>query len=575
MSDYYAVRVGGPAGFGIKSTGLAFSRVATRSGYQLYNYVEYPSIIRGGHNTMQTVISPEPVTAPVQNTDFLIALNQETIDLHAPMLNPGGFVLYDADKGFNTDAMPDHAHALAAPILQITKDAGGSEIMRNTCALAITLNILGGDIQILKDFLAQTFARKGEEVVATNQAVAQAGYDYGQTAFQEHNLTVLSPRSVDQPAMVIDANEAVALGSIAAGLQFAAIYPMTPTSAILEHLAPHQQTHGFIYKQPEDEISGINMALGAGFAGARSLVATSGGGFCLMTEGYGLGAFSEIPLVIVMGMRGAPATGLPTWTEQGDLQFVLHAHHGDFPRLVLAAGDAEEAFHLTMQAFNLAERYQTPVILLVDKMICESSQSYQPFAYDDYAIDRGKLTFDQVEEYQRFALSDDGISLRSIPGVGNHVVANSDEHEPAGYSSESAENRHQQMNKRMQKQRTCAANEHLDPLVYGPEHAPLTVVSWGSNKGAILQAQKELAGQGIHINFIHNIWMSPFPTQKMTELLEKADYLLNIECNYTHQHANLIREHTGIQIQDHLLKSDGRPIYPEEIISKVNSIISN
>ena len=369
--------------------------------------------------------------------------------------------------------------------------------------------------------------------------------------------------------IVISGNEAIALGAISAGLQFASIYPMTPISNILHVLAPLQEKYNFIYKQPEDEISAITMAIGASFAGARAMTASAGGGFCLMTEGYGLAAITETPLVIIEGMRGGPATGLPTWTEQGDLRFVLHAHQGEFPRIVLAAGDAEEAYHLTMQAFNLADKYQTPIIIVVDKQICESGFSNAPFNIENYKLSRGKFTTKKQSNYKRYELSKDGISLRSVPGSGNQIVANSDEHNELGYSNDEAKNRIDQMNKRMQKLATCAKEDMPAPKLFGPKNADLTIVSWGSNKGAILEALNNFN----NVNFLHLAWISPFPTEAVKKVLSKAKRVLNIECNSTAQMAGLIKEKTGIEIKNNLLKYNGRPFFPEEIIAKIKKIL--
>ena len=310
------------------------------------------------------------------------------------------------------------------------------------------------------------------------------------------------------------------------------------------------------------------MAIGASFAGARAMTATAGGGFCLMTEGYGLAGITETPLVIIEGMRPGPATGLPTWTDQGDLQFVLHAHQGDFPRIVLAPGDVEEAFHMTMQAFNLADKYQTPVVVMIDKCICESHWSVPAFDYGDYKINRGKLVLKKQKEYARYALNADGISPRALPGTGNHIVANSDEHNEVGYSNEEALNRRQQMEKRMKKLEMCMKEDMPEPMLYGPKDAEVTIVSWGSNKGVILDAMKELP----NVNYLHVTWMSPFPTESVKNILKSARKIVSIECNYSGQLMSLISEKTGIKIKSNLLKYDGRPFYPEEIIEKVNSL---
>ncbi len=564
----FSVKIGGEAGFGIMSSGLIFSKVATRSGYHVFNYMEYPSIIRGGHNVMQIMVSENPIAASYEHTDFLVALNQQTIDLHVSELSLNAGLMYDSVTCV-LPKLPKGVTAFDIPIDKIVREIGGSFIFRNTIAIGAAVALVGGDIKILKDLLAEGFAGKSKELIEKNFRVAEAGYNYARQRYANKIKPIFAIKKKKQKQMVIAGNEAIALGSIAAGMQFAAIYPMTPISNILHTLAPLQEKYNFIYKQPEDEISAINMAIGASFAGARAMTASAGGGFCLMSEGYGLAAMTETPLVIIEGMRGGPATGLPTWTEQGDLRFVLHAHQGEFARIVLAAGDATEAFHLTMQAFNLADKYQTPVIVIVDKQVCESHFSVSPFEYNKYIADRGKFTAKKQANYKRYALSKDGISLRSIPGVGNHVVANSDEHNELGYSNEEAKNRLDQMSKRMQKLATCAKEDLPKPELVGPKDADVTIVSWGSNKGAILEAMNYFD----NVNFLHLTWISPFPTEAVKNILHKANRILNIECNSTAQMAGLIKEKTGIGIKDNLLKYDGRPFFPEEIIAKIISIL--
>jgi 2-oxoglutarate ferredoxin oxidoreductase subunit alpha len=343
---------------------------------------------------------------------------------------------------------------------------------------------------------------------------------------------------------------------------------MSPISNILTVLAANQEKYGYIYKQPEDEISAINMSIGASFAGARSMTATSGGGFSLMTEGYGLAGMTETPLVIIEGMRPGPATGLPTWSGQGDLRFVLHASQGDFPRIVLAAGDAEEAFYLTMQAFNLADKYQTPVVLLIDKNICEDDQSMPVLDISDYVLDRGKFTKEKQEGYERYHLEEDGISQRSVPGVGNFFISNSYEHTVIGHDTEEINDIISQMNKRMKKLETCKTQDMSSPKLYGPEDAPITIVSWGSNKGSVLQAIAKFP----NVNYLHITWLSPFPVDAIRQVLEKAKHVINIECNYSGLLGNLIKEKVGIEIKDNFLKIDGRPIFPEEIMERIGQV---
>ncbi len=569
--DYFTFKVGGPAGFGIKSVGLSFSKIAVRSGYYAYDYSEYPSLIRGGHNTVQTTVACEPVAFTSQHVNFLIALDQSTIELHKDELTSDAGVLFDEALNFDTSFLPSGVTVFKVPLLKLVRDAGGSEVMRNMASLAASLALLDGNIEHLNDLISEEFAHKPEEIIALNHKVAKVSYDFVKEKFTDKIKKVLTQKDKVVDQIVLTGNEACALGAVAAGLQFAAIYPMTPTTNILQVLAPLQEEYGFIYKQPEDEISALTMALGASHAGARSMVATSGGGFALMGEAYGLAGITETPVVIIEGMRGAPATGIPTWTEQGDLKMILGMHHGDFPRIVLAAGDPKETFDLTMTAFNLADKYQGPVVLIIDKIICEDNQSFQPFDYSGYKLDRGKYTREKKEDFKRYEDSKDGISTRSIVGSGNYFNANADEHDEYGYSSEDFDNRNMQMEKRNQKLITCANNDMPEPLLFGPDDADVTLVSWGSNKGAILEALKVLP----NVNYLHLTWINPFPAEAVKKRLDKSKYVIDIECNFSAQMRDWIRQQTGVRIEDTLLRYDGRPIFAEQIIDKVKKVLGD
>jgi 2-oxoglutarate ferredoxin oxidoreductase subunit alpha len=563
------VKIGGEAGFGIMSVGLSFSKIATRSGYHVYTYAEYPSLIRGGHNVIQMNIGKEPVRSTYQHTDFLVALNQETVERHIHEIPKGGGVVFDSNQKLDFKKLPKGVQLFGIPLNEIARTVGGSVLMRNTVAVGAAMAMLGGDMQVLKNLISEEFAKKSQDVIDKNHKTAQAGYDAAIKNYGKFVKSVLAPLKNKPEKMVLTGNDAVALGAIAGGMQFASIYPMTPTSAILATLALHQEEFNYVYKQPEDEISAINMAIGASFAGARSMTATAGGGFCLMVEGYGLAGITETPVVIIEGMRPGPATGLPTWTDQGDLQFVLRAHQGDFPRIVLTPGDAQECFEYTMLAFNLAEIYQTPVVVMIDKMLCESFESLKPFEYKKYAVNRGKMVWKFQKGYQRYAYSKDGISPRSVPGVGNHVIANSDEHDANGYSDEEIITRNTMMDKRMNKLAVCAKEHMAAPVLHGPKNAKLTIVSWGSNKGAILEALKELP----NVNFLQLGWVNPFPVAAVTKELKRAKKLLNIECNYSGQMNNWIREQTGIQMANNFYKYDGRPVFPEEVIAEAKRLL--
>ena len=565
----FTFKIGGEAGYGVMSAGLKFAKIAVRSGYYTYDYTEYPSLVRGGHNVMQVSVSKDPVYAAFKTTDFLVALNQEAIDLHVHEFVQGGGILYDSTRIKDVSKIPEFVKKFPIPLTELVKSAGVSMIMRNTISLGATIGLLGGELHHLKDIISETFEHKSTEIAKLNHNAAEEGYNYVLEHFKDDLHDFLGQQEKVHDLVVCTGNEASALGALAAGMNFAAIYPMTPTSNILHKIAPHQEEYGFVYKQPEDELAAINMAIGAAFAGARPMVATSGGGFCLMTEGYGLAGLTESPVVIVEGMRGSPATGLPTWNEQGDLRFVLHAHQGDFPRIVLAPGDVEETFDLTMKAFNLAEKYQTPVVVLIDKNICEGHMSVHPFDISDFEVDRGDIILEKQDNFLRFADSKTGISTRSIPGSGNHFVANSDEHTAEGFSEESSENRIIQMNKRMRKLKTCEKEDMDEPVLYGPKDAELTIVSWGSNKGAILEALKKLD----NVNYLHLVWVNPFPVEAVTTHLQNAKKILNIECNYSAQMNGIIMENTGIKIENQLLKYDGRPVYPSEIVERVQELL--
>jgi 2-oxoglutarate ferredoxin oxidoreductase subunit alpha len=575
-----SVKIGAEAGQGVKSAGLMLAKLATRSGYHIFNHTEFPSLIRGGHNVIQVNISNNEVTSPRKVNDLLVALNQDTIDKHISELTDGAGIIFDSDGEIDTSKVPKNINLFGVPLSQLAEESINSilavhnDLIINTIALGAATAILGGSLTILIELISEEFGDKSEAIIKSNISAAESGFKYASKQHKKYLSTGLKPidtLSSPTPYMVLTGNEAVALGAISAGVQYAAIYPMSPISNILHVLAENQEKFGFVYKQPEDEISAINMAIGASYSGVRSMTATSGGGFCLMTEGYGLAGMVETPLVIIEGTRPGPATGLPTWSDQGDLQMILNAHQGEFPRIVLAAGDIKEAFELTMEAFNLADKYQTPVILIIDKNICESDQSYPFLDLSNYKIDRGKLSYDAIPDYQRYKYSKDGISLRTIPGMGNYFCANSDEHDQTGYSTEDAKVRNEMMKKRMEKLETCKKQDMETPQMFGPEGADITIVSWGSNKGSILQALRTLKD----VNYVHITWASPFPSESLTEMLGKSKYVLNIESNYTGQMARLIRENTKIEINENLLRYDGRPFYPEEIIEKIELIRSS
>lgn len=569
-------KIGGEAGFGIMVAGLTFSKALSRAGYHTVEINEYPSLIRGGHNTIAVTFSDEPVEAPYRPVHVLIALNKQTVDYHVSELADGASIVIDAKDYSLASSLTDRGiHVCHVPLLELSQKVGGNMLIRNTVALGASMALLDIPLEQLTSVITGQFIKKGDKVVALNVGAAKEGYDYVKSQYPGVHTEGFSPKP-EKKQMVVTGAEAAGLGALAGGMKFFAAYPMTPINALLAYMAGVQKKAGVVYKQPEDEIAAINMAIGASFAGVRSMVATSGGGFCLMVEGVSFAGMIERPVVIIMGMRPGPSTGLPTWTGQGDLHFILHAGHGEFPRIVLAPGDAQETFELTAQAFNLADICQTPVILLVDKYLFETRWTTALFDPGSVRINRGKLLTEEeqnaIVDLPRYQHTDDGISARGIPGrPGGIFRENSDEHNEHGYSDEEADNTRYMIEKRLRKLQE-AQKLVPDPVVYGDPDADVTFVGWGSTKGAVLEAMKELRSQSVTSNYLHITHINPFPSDAVKNILSKAKHIVDVEGNHDAQMAEYICMRTGITIKDKILKYDGRPFYPEDIIEGLKKL---
>ncbi|MDP3987832.1 MAG: 2-oxoacid:acceptor oxidoreductase subunit alpha [Candidatus Levybacteria bacterium] len=572
--------IGGEAGYGIMTTGVMMAKIFTRLGMSVFDYVEYPSLIRGGHNAYYVRACDAEIFSQKRPVDILVALNRETIDRHKSELSQNAAVIYDSNitKAEGSEFSPN-INLIPIPLLELTKQTGADKLMINTVAVGASLGLFYSDFSVLEKIMTDAFGRKGEKVVLENVNTSKAGFDYVQKNFPKKSPFAFQKK--EQENLLISGAEAVSFGAIKAGLKFAAIYPMTPINAILATLVQNALKYNIVVKEPEDEIAGINMAIGASFAGARSMVATSGGGFALMVEGLGLAAQTETPLVVVEGQRPGPATGLPTWTDQGDLNFVLHAAHGDFPRIVVAPGDPLEAFEQTMQAFNLAEKYQLQVIVLVDKYLMEGHTTVQSSKFkvqsESFKIERGKILSDQevqnVTAYKRYELVEDGVSARSLPGQKGGIALNgSDEHDEFGHYNETSENRVKMMDKRFKKLEGALV-DIPSPDFFGEKDALLTILSFGSTKMPVLEAINWLKKDGINVNFLKASYVSPFPKEIVASAIKSAKKTLVVENNKTGQFERLIKEQTGLSVDNHFRKYDGRPFYPEEIVEKVKAII--
>ena len=575
MTDSVTWKIGGEAGFGIMSSGIMLSRAFARSGYHTFATNEYPSLIRGGHNVITVRIAKDKFESMNRDVHILVALNKQTLEVHKDELNENALVIYDAkDAEAKPADFPKPVRLIEIPLRDLVAKSSGDPIMRNTVALGATVALMGVPFESLSSVITDQFKKKGEEVIKHNVDIARSGYDYVKEHFAKEQSMFLSPAEKKEDFLIINASEAVGVGAARAGLKFAAIYPMTPINSLITFLADHAKSLNLVYKQPEDEIAGINMALGASLGGVRSMVATSGGGFALMVEGLAWGGMIEAPLVIDLGMRVGPSTGMPTYTEQGELQFAIHAGHGEFPRIVLAPANVDEAYQLTVDAFNLADRYQVPVFILTDKYLNESTWCAPKSVFaKDVVIDRGKLVKEadlpKDGSFKRYDLSvPDGVSPRSVPGMkGGFYYANSYEHDENGHMTEKSAARSAMAQKRLKKLETIR-KDIMPPMVYGDADGDVTFVTWGSTRGPVLDAVNILRSKGKKSRLVHFPWVYPFPADEAVKLLSGSARIIDVEQNATGQLASLIRELTGIDIKEKILKFDGRPFFPEEIVER-------
>ncbi|MFH1664060.1 MAG: 2-oxoacid:acceptor oxidoreductase subunit alpha [archaeon] len=567
MKDFVNWKIGGEAGYGILSVGVLFGKLCTRNGLHAFYSSEFPSLIRGGHNTVQLMVKSTPVLSQHYEINLLIALNQETVSRHLNELSPDAAIIFDSkETDIKKFKIKKSVVLVDVPLTEIAV-RHGNKIMRNTVALASSVALLGLEFSELETLIKENFAGKKQEIISSNINAAKEGFNF--ILNRKINFNYKLKKQKQKNNIFVNANDAFCLGAVKSGLKFVSEYPMTPSSSILSFMAAHELQFDIVVKQTEDEISAINMAIGAGFAGVRNLTATSGGGFSLMVEALGLAGMTETPVVIVESQRPGPSTGLPTMTEQGDLLFVLNASQGEFPRMVVSPGDPQEAFEAGLQAFNFAERFQLPVIVLLDKYISEGNTTVKMFDAGKFKIDRGKLLFAAPKNYLRYAFTKDGVSPRILPGTKGIVFkANGDEHNEKGVSEESEENRIKMMDKRMKKLELIK-KEIPEPKLFGEKNARITLIGWGSTKGIILEALKQLKQQKIKANFLHYSFIFPFKEKKLLETIKKSKKVLLVENNNTSQFGKLIAQETGIIIKDKFLKYTGRQFYPHEITDKV------
>ena len=556
--------VGGEAGQGVQSVGFLLAKVFARGGYHVFADQDYESRIRGGHNFFRVRVSDGRAGAIAETVNILIALNRDSIELHHAELAERGMVIFDGEKIKDTSG---DGSLFSVPLEKLAEEKAGGKLMSNTVALGAALALVDYDLNILNTVLVDHFG-KGK-VADSNIAAARTGYEYARPEYKG-DVRHLKPVS-DAKQMLLTGNEAISLGAIAAGCKFMAAYPMTPSSSIMEYMAAKSKDFDLVMVHAEDEIAAVNMAIGAGYAGVRAMTATSGSGFCLMVEGLGLAGITETPIVVIDGQRPGPAVGLPTRTEQGDLQFILHAHHGDFPRAVLAPATVKDAFWVTVKAFNWAEKYQLPVIILTDHHLANSYATVEPFDLSEVTIDRGSLVSREEPplEYMRHRVTTSGISPRAFPGLSKAlVVTDSDEHDEEGHLTEDAGERTAQVQKRLRKLFSLK-QEISAPRLYGPKKAETTLIGWGSTYGAIQEAVDILHKDSASVSMLHLNELWPFPAETVADVLSTTRNSYVIENNATGQLARLIRAETGKDVSGKILKFDGRPFTPKHIAEAV------
>lgn len=571
--------IGGPAGAGVASVGMLFAKCLQRSGLNVFGTNDYPSLIKGGHNTYAVSASPDHIYSLVGKPDIIIALDKKTVEFHANELSEGGALIFDSNKAAGAEEFVKRTdiRLIGAPLSQMATLAGG-EIMFNTVALGAAMGILSLDFAILENMLGKLWGRKGPSVVAANVAAAKAGYEYSK-GIVNGSFKVKIEFIKREKTLFMNGNEACVAGALRAGCKFVAEYPMSPSSSILHLMAGHEREYGVIVKQTEDETSAANMIAGAAFAGARVMTATSGGGFALMSEAIGMMGMMETPCVIFESQRCGPSTGLPTYTEQADLRFALHTSQGEFPRVVLAPGDANECYLESFNAFNIAELLQLPVIVLIDKYISESSSTVEDVRKIELKVERGKLQTDEQMEananFKRYELTANGISPRCIPGQKNGVhVCSSYEHDETGFTSEEGTMRVSQIGKRAKKL-SLIPEVFIAPTFLGASEslADILIVCWGSTKGPAREALRLLEEKGVAARLMHIRYANPLPAVSILNALKNAKNTLIIEGNSEAQMRSLILEKTGFYIQKTYLRYDGRPFTPEEIAAHVSGLV--
>lgn len=569
----------GEAGQGIRTVETILVQAIKRSGYNIFSTKEYMSRVRGGQNSTQIRVSSHRVSSYVKRIDILFALSSGAIKHLEDRISSDTCIIGDSEhiksiRDDNTQKSPQKSHLelkenynfLEIPLIKTAQEMG-SLIFANVIAAGVLSCILNIPREIFDSLIHDIFARKGDEILQSDLKAGEAGYNIGRELIDSSsdiNQLKLSVSSDVKDELLINGTDAVGFGCLAGGCRFMSSYPMTPSTPLQGFLAANAHDFELIYEQAEDEIAAINMALGASYAGARSIVATSGSGFALMEEGVGLAGMIETPVVIYIAQRPGPAVGLPTRTSQEDLNLALYSGTGEFPRIIFAPGKLEDAFILTQKAFNLAEKYQIPVFILTDQYFADFYYNIPSLPLND--VQNENYLIKTTPEYKRYLLTHDGITPRGIPGYGEgFVVVDSDEHDEEGHITEDLVLRKQMVDKRLKKCNQMK-EDAIPPELIGPSDYECLVIGWGSTYWPIREALENIikTDPNRKISFLHFKQIYPFH-KSVTEYLERAEDVIIFENNAQGQMANLIQLETGLKIQEKLLKYDGMPFSVEEV----------
>ncbi|MFW5971882.1 MAG: 2-oxoacid:acceptor oxidoreductase subunit alpha [Bacillota bacterium] len=549
--------IGGEAGQGLKTIDFILGKTLFRMGYNVFTSKDVMSRIRGGHNFITTRIGSESVNGITEKIDILIALNEDTVDIHKDKVVDGGLILFDGEKeveGEGKEVININAQEIAKEI-----NSRGA----NTVFIGAALKLMGLDTDAAEEVIAEYFA--SEDIQEDNVQLLQEGFDSVDSRIELEEGKDLG----DQ--IYLDGNNALAMGAAVGGVQFYAAYPMSPSTSIMNYLAGKQEDLGLVVEQAEDEIAAINMAMGGSFSGIRSMTGTSGGGLALMNEGIGLAGIAEIPVVIADVQRPGPATGLPTRTGQGDLLFAINTAQDDYPLVVLAPRDHEDAFQQGFRALNLADKYHMPVIILSTQYLADSARNVKAFDFSSLEIDYNLIEDpDSVEDYKRYELTESGISTRSYPGQipGQVFMIDSDEHDEYGHIIEDAETRNAMVEKRARKIEKLIEEDLQEPVYQGEEDVDYLLIGWGSTYGPLQEAQKALADEGIKVGLLSFTDVWPLPTGELERFNDMGAEFVVVEENSTAQFARLISSETGMQAEHTILKYDGRTFTGEELVKR-------